>query len=314
MSDGISTFRKIAVVTPVHNRKDLTLLCLRSLFRADLTGIGLSVYIVDDGSSDGTEEAIAEAYPEVTVIRGDGNLWFTGGMNFGIEAAMSADPDYVLAINNDSIFDQDFLQLMLRCAEQNPRSIVGALLLLWDQPHRVFQVAPRWETFSGGYRHWQRQTVWTVPDRPWRVELIVGNCVLFPAEAISECGLMNARKFPHYGDAEYTPRMRRMGWQLLIEPAARVFCQPNTAPPSVAKMGIRRKLQVLFLDHGNANSFRRRLYANIYGGPNIVAGIIAFLIFYLRYIFGKNLEGTYGSKVEEPPLSEIYADRVLRSR
>ncbi len=303
----------VSVVTPVHNRRDITLLCLRSLFRADLTNVDLKVYVVDDGSTDGTADAIADAFPEVKVIPGSGDLWFTGGMNRGIEVAMNEDVDYILTINNDSVFEQGFLQQMLRCSSENPKSIVGALLLLWDQPHRVFQVAPRWETLSGGFRHWRHQTVWTVPSSPWEVEVIVGNCVLFPIKAIEECGLMNDRRLPHFGDAEYTPRMRRRGWQLLIEPKARVFCQPNTPPPSVSKMSLGKKFRTLVLDHGDANSFRRRLYSNIYGGPNKVAGLTAFFIFYIRYLAGRNLEGEYGNKISERPLSEVYADRVITS-
>ncbi len=313
MPETVSISHRIAVVTPVHNRKDITLLCLRSLFHADLSGIELYVYVVDDGSTDGTADAIREIFPMVTVIPGTGDLWFTGGMNRGIEAAMENSPDYVLAINNDNVFDPAFLQRLLNCAQENPRSIVGGLLLLWDQPHRVFQVAPQWSILSGGYRHWNHQTVWTVPSLPWEVELIVGNCVLFPADAIKECGLMNEKLFPHYGDAEYTPRMRRHGWKLLIEPRARVFCQPNTPPPSVSKMSAAEKFRTLILDYGNANSFRRRLYSNIYGGPNKAAGLAAFLVFYLRYLIGRNFEGEYGTTIAEPPLSDVYADRVITS-
>jgi hypothetical protein len=63
------------------------------------------------------------------------------------------------------------------------------LLLLWDEPHRLFQVSPIWDTLYGGWRYWEDQTVWTVPDRPWSVDIIVGNCVLVPAAAFAECGL-----------------------------------------------------------------------------------------------------------------------------
>lgn len=303
--------RKIAVVTPVHNRKDITLLCLRSLSRVKREGLQLEITIVDDGSTDGTSDAVKAEYPDVNIIHGDGSLWFTGGMNRGIMAAMKGDPDYVLAINNDSIFDEAFLERMVSCAERHPRSVVGPLLLLWDQPHRVFQVSPRWETLSGGVRHWQQQTIWTVPESAWETELIVGNCVLFPADAIRECGLMNERRLPHYGDAEYTPRMRRAGWRLLIEPSARVFCQPNTPPPSVRKMGLKKQLRTLFFDLGNASSLRRRFYGNWYAAPNKLKAIAALPIFYSRYLLGLNLEGEYALKIRELPLKELFAAQIV---
>src|SRR5687768_11634675 len=150
---------KVEIVTPVHNRRAETLQCLRSLARANTDNLQLHIIVVDDGSTDGTSEAVAEEFPDVEVIHGDGNLWYTAGTNRGIEAAFRHDPDYILAINNDSIFDENCIARMVACAEKFPRSVIGALLLTWDVPHKVFQVSPRWELLRGGYRHWYHQTV-----------------------------------------------------------------------------------------------------------------------------------------------------------
>lgn len=302
---------RVEIVTPVHNRRDITLQCLKSLARINTKGLDVHIIIVDDGSTDGTNEAIAENYPEVEIVKGDGNLWFTAGTNRGLEAALKHDPDYILTINDDAVFDENFLQLMIQTAEKNPRSIVGALLLLWDTPHRIFQVSPKWDLWAGGFRHWIKQTVWTVPKKPWEVELIVGNCVLFPAKAVKECGLMNEKSFPHFGDAEYTPRMRRRGWRLLIEPRARVFCQPNNLPPRVRKMPLKKLLKTLFIDLGNTHSLRRRFLATWHGAPNRFEGFLAFPIFFIRWAFGKNIEGNYANQVDEKPLYETYSEKIV---
>ncbi|HEV8592533.1 MAG TPA: glycosyltransferase family 2 protein [Pyrinomonadaceae bacterium] len=304
---------RVEIVIPVHNRREITLQCLRSLSRVDDTGLDVHIVVVDDGSTDGTSESINNSFPDVETVKGDGNLWFTAATNRGIDAALEHDPDFVLTINDDEIFDSQFLQHMVRCAKNNPRSVVGSLLLLWDTPHKIFQVSPKWDLWGGGFRHWQQQTIWTVPSSPWKVDLIVGNCVLFPVEAIRECGLMNEKKFPHYGDAEYTPRMRKLGWNLLIEPRARVFCQPNTPPPSVKKMSLAKSVKTLFLDLGNANSLRRRFYSTWYGAPNRIEGLLAFPIFFLRYLAGRNLEGDYAASRSEKPLSETFAERVVKA-
>jgi GT2 family glycosyltransferase len=304
---------RVEIVTPVHNRRDITLQCLKSLSRINTEGLDVHVIVVDDGSTDGTSEAIAAAYPEVEIVSGDGSLWFTAGTNRGIEAALRHDPAYVLTINDDAVFDENFLLAMIETARQNPRSIVGALLLLWDTPHKIFQVSPQWDLWAGGFRHWVQQTVWTVPKKAWEVELIVGNCVLFPVEAIRECGLMNEKRFPHFGDAEYTPRMRRRGWRLIIEPRARVFCQPNNLPPRVRRMPLKKMFRTLFLDLGNAHSLRRRFLATWHGAPNKLEGALAFPIFIFRWAFGKNIEGNYANQIQEKPLAEIYSDKIVRN-
>jgi GT2 family glycosyltransferase len=312
MNQNQEKLTRVEIVAPVYNRCDITLQCLKSLSRLNKSGLDVHVIIVDDGSSDGTSEAIAREFPDVEVIHGDGSLWFTGGTNRGIEAALKHNPDYILTMNDDSVFDSEFLLRMIETATKYEKSIVGCLLCLWDEPHKIFQVSPRWETLSGGWRHWYQQTVWSVPNQPWEVDLIVGNCILFPAEAIRTFGLMDEKRFPHYGDSEYTPRMRKNGWRLIIEPKARIFCQPNNLPPSVRKMSLSKKLETLVFDLGNAHSLRRRLYGNICGAPNAFSGILAFFVFYLRLLLGNNIESPHWLKKDiEPPLSETFSHRIL---
>jgi GT2 family glycosyltransferase len=273
----------IEIVTPVFNRRETTIQCLRSLSKIDMTGLKVHVIVVDDGSSDGTEKAIREQFPEVDVLKGDGNLYYTAGTNRGIVAALERHPDYVLGINDDSIFDHQFLRRMVRCAEENPRSVVGALLLLWDQPHKVFQIGAHWQTWHGGWRHRMNQTVWTVPEHPFEVEIIVGNCVLYPASAVRHFGLMKEKSFPYgFGDLEYTPRMRKSGWRLLIEPRARVWCEPNSLPVSPLKLSKREMLRLLFRDYRSPWNLKRQFVARWESAPTRVHALTAYGIMLVR--------------------------------
>ncbi len=276
------TARRVVVVTPVHNRREITLQCLRSLRCIDRTGLDVRAVVVDDGSTDGTEDAVRREFPDVEVIRGDGTLWYTAGTNRGIAAALAHRPDYILAINDDTVFDPSFLRRMVRCAEENPRSVVGALLLLWDDPERVFQVGAVWDTWYGGWRHRHDLTAKNVPDRPWDVEIIVGNCVLYPADAIRRVGLMNEKALPHYGDAEYTPRMRKAGWRLLIEPSARVFCQPNSVPPPFRNVPAARLAKMLLVDRRQPVNLVTQFRERWASAPDRLRGVAAFLVYLCR--------------------------------
>lgn len=274
---------RVEIVTPVYNRRETTLQCLRSLSRIDMTGLKVHVIVVDDGSKDGTEDAIKEQFPEVEVLKGDGNLYYTAGTNRGIAAALEKNPDYVLGINDDSIFDEQFLRRLIKCAEENQRSVVGALLLLWDLPHKVFQIGSHWQTWWGGWRHRLNQTVWTVPDRPFEVELIVGNCVLYPVAAIRQFGLMKDKRFPYgFGDVEYTPRMRKAGWRLFIEPRSRVWCEPNTHAISPLKLSKREMMRVLFKDFSNPWNLRRQFIASWESAPTRIQALTSFGILLVR--------------------------------
>lgn len=303
-----SSLISVAIVTPVHNRREITLQCLRSLSKINSEGLSIHTIVVDDGSTDGTSEAIETEFPDVEVMRARGDLWFTEGTNVGVRRALESDPKYVVMMNDDQVFDDKFLEYLVETAEANPRSIVGPLLLLWDQPHKIFQIAPVWDTWLGGWQHWYQQTVWTVPDKPFEVDLIVGNCVLVPAEAIRECGLMNSRRYPNFGDAEYTPRLKRAGWKLLIDPRSRVFCQPNTLPPRVRKKGLRSLVNDLVIDLKNIHNLRRRWYSYIDGAPTKLKGAAGFAAFFIRAAIGRSPESVASSQKNiEPPLRETFS-------
>ncbi|MEP6787005.1 MAG: glycosyltransferase, partial [Acidobacteriota bacterium] len=101
---------RIEIVSPVRNRREITLQCLRSLERIDAAGLDIHTIIVDDGSIDGTSDAIRQGFPDVEIIYGNGNLWCSGAANLGIERALQYEPDYILLINDDTVFDSNFLQ------------------------------------------------------------------------------------------------------------------------------------------------------------------------------------------------------------
>jgi GT2 family glycosyltransferase len=291
--------KRVELVTPVHNRREITLQCLRSLSRIDRTGLDIHIIVVDDGSSDGTCESIREKFPDVHVIRGDGNLWYTAGTNLGINEALKHNPDYILCFNDDSIFDENALRALVECAETNAKSVVGALLLLWDEPHRVFQVAPHWDTWRGGWQHFREQTVWTVPMHAFDVEMIVGNCVLYPKEVFDAFGMPDPRISAQYGDAEFTTRIGKNGWRLLLEPRARVFCKPNDPPKSVFSLGPRKMMDALFLDQRHGNNLIHQFRQLWHTAPSRADGAAAFFLFYLNLFWCKIMRSS-GSHTELP--------------
>ena len=88
--------KKVEIVMPSFNRRELTLQCLRSIKRLDQTGIEVHAIVVDDASTDGTPEAIREQFPDVEVISTKGDLWFNACTNLGITASLKRGADYVL--------------------------------------------------------------------------------------------------------------------------------------------------------------------------------------------------------------------------
>src|ERR1019366_1698399 len=127
----------VAAVLPVHNRKALTLGCLSSLMGSRHDDFDLKAIVVDDGSSDGTAEAVAAEHPWAEVLRGAGNLWWSGGMNLGVRRALSLGGDWILCINDDTNFGPDMLAALVHEAQARPGALLAPRAVLEDTGETV---------------------------------------------------------------------------------------------------------------------------------------------------------------------------------
>ena len=102
------TPRYIAILLTCHNRRQKTLEGLRRLALCELPdGVTTRVIVVDDGSTDGTSDALAREFPSATVIQGDGLLFWNGGMRRAMQVALQSECDYMLWLNDDVLLQND---------------------------------------------------------------------------------------------------------------------------------------------------------------------------------------------------------------
>lgn len=107
--------KRVAVLLTVFNRKDVTLACLGCLYAQEpVEGVELDVYLVNDGCTDGTPEAVRAQYPEVNVIDADGSLYWNRGMYTAWKTAVEAkDYDYYLWLNDDTFVRPSMMRLLI---------------------------------------------------------------------------------------------------------------------------------------------------------------------------------------------------------
>ncbi len=224
---GSTIFFVLSVVALLacHNRCDLTVRCLQSLFAAVPTGVTLQVVLVDDGSTDGTSKAVASLGLPVEIVQGDGTWFWSQSMAVAEAVAEQSDPDWVLWINDDTVLSPDALLLWYMAAKQRPDGIVvGAFhspclnrlaYSGFDWPDRSSLLIVRLRAPNGTLQ---------------RTEGFHGNFAAVPRNARQRIGPVDGR-WPHnYADVDYALRAGDAGVDIWLLPRTVGECDPDSPP------------------------------------------------------------------------------------
>jgi len=209
----------IYIVTPIFNSKAVTLRFVKSLKKQSYKNFKLIV--VDDGS-DGTLDVLKADYPEVDVLKGTGDLWWSGGTNLGVKRALKHKADYILTINHDVTLKPNYLSSLVACASLHPKALIGSMVVNREQPEFVW-------FFGGGYSLRQglnQHTTGHIGDftAPVKSTWLTGMGVLIPAETFRKIGFFDEKNFPlYFGDADFSERARRAGYELWVDPRSVVY-------------------------------------------------------------------------------------------
>ena len=216
----------IAVLLTCFNRREVTLASLRRLFEnAREAADTVDVYLTDDGSSDGTAQAVAEQFPQVTILHGDGSLFWGGGTNLAWRAAAEESEksyDYFVWLNDDSqLYDNVFSRYreLLADAADGANILVGS-----------FQDPDTGEHTYGGVAIGPRplqQTILQPTEAPQDCQVFNGNFVWVSRLAFKSIGYIDPA-FPHImGDTDYGLRATRAGIRIQILPGICGVCPRN---------------------------------------------------------------------------------------
>lgn len=220
---------RLAVLMTCHNRKSQTQACLEALKLQAEFGASLDVYLVDDGSTDGTAAAASAVFPQINIIRGDGDLYWCGGMRLAFAAAMKHNYDFYLWLNDDTRLFEDALTRLLTTHSQASASL--------KQPTIVVGSTCDQQTGGMTYGGWIEKdrafgpTSWRkIAPKPshWRsCDTINGNCVLIPRGVVERIGNLDAHFIHGIGDLDYGLRSKKSGCQIVISAGYLGACTVN---------------------------------------------------------------------------------------
>jgi len=227
MALGDPTLRLCALLT-CFNRREKTLACLHALSAStDLTRVHVHAVVVDDGSTDGTAQAVRDRFPWVQVVEADGALFWCRGMHRAFDTALSTGFDFYLWLNDDTMLGPDALSRLLasesalRQRQSTPVIVVGTTV---DAESGVV-------TYGGERRpsRWKPLRVARVEptDLAQRCDSMTGNIVLISSEAARRVGNLDPAFEHSMGDTDYALRAVKLGVQVWVDAGVHGTCSDN---------------------------------------------------------------------------------------
>jgi len=221
---------EFSVVIVSWNTKQHLLNCISSL--ANQSGIK-EVIVVDNGSTDGSPEAVEKQFPQVKLIRNKENLGFAKANNIGMRASTGR---YLCLINSDVIVQNGCIEKLAEFMDANPSvGISGPKILnpdgslrvscrhfpsIWNNLCQVLgfnKLFPKSVFFSEPFmKYWAH-------DEMRKVDALSGCFWMVRRKALDEVGLLDEDFFFYGEDVDWCRRFHKAGWDVVFYPQAEII-------------------------------------------------------------------------------------------
>jgi N-acetylglucosaminyl-diphospho-decaprenol L-rhamnosyltransferase len=276
----------VGVVT--WNTRDLTVASLRRLLDGE-QGCELRLLVRDNGSTDGTPEAVRLLVPEASVDAGTENLGFAGGVNTLLRRS---DAPWFFALNSDAWPEPGSIARLVEVAKRRPRAAVVVPRL--ERPDGVLEHSTHpfpspavaamtmidHRRLGGIGRRMLLEESW-MHDEARSVDWAVGAAMLMRRSAITSVGLFDERFFMYVEDLDWCWRARQAGWEVWFEPSALVRHVGNASGEKNYKEGrsaayLRNTYRWYRRHHGRTSTV-------VFRGFNALAAVRLALLARLRH-------------------------------
>lgn len=236
--------RDISIIIVNWNTKDLLLNCLGSAYETIKT-FSFEIFVVDNGSVDGSVKAVKERFPDLIIIENRQNHGFAKANNQALKVMKGR---YALLLNSDTVLTEGAIALMVDFMEKNKDvGICGGQLLNTDGSRQnSIANAPSLLTELLNKSILRRLFPEKYPGKehifetPIEVESIVGACMVVRKDAIDDTNLLDESFFFFLEETDWCIRMKERGWKVFHHPTANIF---HLQGQSAGKVNVRARIE-----------------------------------------------------------------------
>lgn len=246
----------LSVIIVNWNTRELLLNCIDSFYRT-VKGLTSEIFVVDNGSSDGSVDSVRSTFPEIELIQNERNLGFARANN---EALRRRKGRYALLLNTDVVLTDRAVRTLVDFMDRNPAvSVAGGQLVNGDgSKQNSFDNFPSLITEALNKSLLRMLFPKRYPskrvsyDNPIDVHSVIGACMVVRSRAIDEVGLLDEDYFFFLEETDWCYRMWRGKWRVCHVPQAKVMHLQGRTVDLVrdrAKIEYYRSLYLFFKKH-----------------------------------------------------------------
>jgi len=234
----------LSIIIVSWNTRDLLRQCLISLGE-NLTGLSHEIYVVDNGSIDGSVVMVRSEFPEIKLIENKRNLGFARANNLAMRAAGGR---FFLLLNSDTMVKKGAIEGLLETMRNDPCIGIAGLQLLNSDGSKQNSICsfPSLLTeltnksllralFPSKYPGKEHQIT-----TPIEVDAVIGSCMLVRRDAVDAVGLLDEDYFFFFEETDWCMRMQEAGWKVVFDPRHSIIhLQGKTA----ANVNVRARIE-----------------------------------------------------------------------
>jgi len=238
--------KKICVIILSWNRKEDTLETISSLAKSTISGFEMEIMVVDNGSTDGSQQAIktllekVDKPPKLTarLITLYENLGFAEGNNIGMRDALDRDFDYIALLNDDTIVNKNLIRKIFlehkrikNAGAISPKIYFAKGFEFHNKRYKKNELGKVF-WYAGGGIDWDNvygynEGVDEVDkgqfNKVREVDFATGCFVMYKRRALEEAGLYDKRYFAYMEDADHAQRVKKAGWKIIYSPKGHLW-------------------------------------------------------------------------------------------
>jgi len=279
---------KVAIILVNYNSQQDTLECLESLFRISYPNF--KVVLVDNNSKDDSAKIIRQRFgAKVKIIENSKNLGFAEGNNVGVRWALKNNADYVMLLNNDTIVNPSFLDILIKNVQNKPQfEVFSPQIRMYPDKNRLWYAGGRMMPFLGSVQMFNRGAKISNAKlkKPSEITFITGAAMLISALLFKKVGFLDKKYFLYWEETDWEARALRAGVKFLYVPDAVIWHKISQSTGGAANP----KMQYYFYRNNLLFAKKNLVF---YWWPTFLLFIFFRILFFeiglglIQYLFGK---------------------------